>query len=62
MAGCVSCSVEGLDSAVVIHCVECYNGLCDVHVFECRKCNNPMCIDCWRKLGKDLCSICAREE
>lgn len=54
---CVSCS-EPNTATVTTHCVECGAGLCSAHIFECRGCNMPMCIACWRKLGKDLCMVC----
>jgi len=54
---CISCSPS--DSAPVkTHCIECGAGLCVGHIFECRKCDKPMCRSCWSKLGKDFCTKC----
>lgn len=51
---CVSCS-----ALVIERCVECGAGLCSGHIFECRKCNKPMCRSCWTKLGRDFCKACS---
>ena len=59
MSECVSCP-ESSDSPVVTHCVECGAGLCAGHIFECRKCDKPMCHECWAKYGKDLCKHCSQ--
>jgi hypothetical protein len=54
---CISCSDSNI--AAVTHCVICGGGLCAGHIFECRKCNKPMCHTCWKKAGKDLCPSCS---
>jgi hypothetical protein len=53
---CVSCKDES--RPIKTHCIECGAALCAGHIFECRKCDKPMCIACWRKSGKDFCKAC----
>lgn len=56
-AKCISCH-ESSNAPVTNHCAECDSGLCAGHIFECRKCEKPMCRTCWAKNGKDLCPTC----
>ncbi len=58
MSGCVSCA-ESDDRPVVANCIECNAGMCVGHIYECRKCEQPMCNSCWKKRGKDLCRTCS---
>ena len=54
---CVSCH-ESSDAPVVANCVECNAALCMGHIFECHKCEVPMCHSCWVNNGKLNCNKC----
>ena len=58
MAKCTSCP-EYKQNDATVKCSECGAELCLLHIFECRKCNKPMCLSCWREAGRDLCRACS---
>ena len=55
---CASVKEAPCDSPVTAYCFVCGAGMCAGHIFECRKCQNPMCHKCWTEKGKDLCPAC----
>ncbi len=62
MDHCAACmSEKGEQKFATTRCIKCGAGICARHIFECRKCNKPMCMSCWRELGKDLCGSCKKQ-
>jgi len=41
------------------YCIYCNEELDPGQIFECRKCDRPMCRSCWKVRGGDLCEDCS---